>query len=100
MRLMFSCGFALCCTNVLVTVNLCLNACPGVTVALIFIVNLLKRHPNCKVLLHRKNDEGLKVTSLLRQDNFTSLPLLSPPIFVGHRCLPDKRSFYDGRERS
>ena len=92
MRLVLSCGFALCCTNPLVTVNLCLNAYPGVTVALIFIVNLLKRHPNCKVLLHRKNDEGLKIASLFRQDNLLlslSLPPLSP-LSVCRRCLPDK----------
>ena len=27
----------------------------GVMVAAVFIVNLLKRHPNCRVLVHRKN---------------------------------------------
>ena len=29
----------------------------GVLVAVVFVINLLKRHPNCRVLLHRKNVE-------------------------------------------
>ena len=28
-------------------------------VATVFVINLLKRHPNCRVLLHRKNAEEL-----------------------------------------
>ena len=29
----------------------------GVMVTVVLIVNLLKRHPNCRVLVHRKNVE-------------------------------------------
>ena len=29
----------------------------GIMVAVVLIVNLLKRHPNCRVLVHRKNVE-------------------------------------------
>ena len=30
----------------------------GVMVGVVFVMNLLKRHPNCRVLLHRSNSEG------------------------------------------
>ena len=34
----------------------CLNT--GVMVAVVLVSNLIKRHPNCSVLLHRKNAQG------------------------------------------
>ena len=30
----------------------------GVMVASVMVMNLIKRHPNCRVLLHRSNTEG------------------------------------------
>ena len=35
----------------------------GVMVAVVFVINLLKRHPNCRVLLHRKNVEEIELPS-------------------------------------
>ena len=35
----------------------------GVMVAVVFVINLLKRHPNCRVLLHRKNTEEIELPS-------------------------------------
>ena len=29
--------------------------------AVVFVINLLKRHPNCRVLIHRKNAEECKL---------------------------------------
>lgn len=31
--------------------------CPGVAVGVVCVSNLIKRHPNCRVLLHRKEGE-------------------------------------------
>ena len=44
------------CSVVLCDHDLCLNT--GVMVAVVFVSNLIKRHPNCSVLLHRKNAQG------------------------------------------
>ena len=35
------------------------NLLLGLMVAVVFVSNLVKRHPNCRVLLHRANAEGM-----------------------------------------
>lgn len=35
----------------------------GVMVATVFVANLLKRHPNCRVLVHRKNADEFSYVS-------------------------------------
>ena len=35
----------------------------GVMIAVVFVINLLKRHPNCRVLVHRKNADELTYPS-------------------------------------
>jgi U3 small nucleolar RNA-associated protein 19 len=42
--------------------RLALSAPPqGVMVGVVFVTNLLKRHPNCRVLLHRSNTDGVSL---------------------------------------
>lgn len=44
------------CDLLLVTFPLFHDA--GAMVAVVLVINLTRRHPNCKVLLHRSNPEG------------------------------------------
>ena len=37
----------------------CFSCSLGVMVAVVFVSNLVKRHPNCRVLLHRANADGI-----------------------------------------